>query len=79
MSSSRRAKATLSAAIGLTALTIWAVHFQQEQQHKTMYQGVVRDDERRRRKMQLREDELQESRQKRESYEKVQPIEKSGF
>ncbi|KAF7309905.1 hypothetical protein MIND_00362800 [Mycena indigotica] len=74
---SRRAKATLAAAIGLSALTIWAVHFQQEQQHQTMYQGVLRDDERRRKKMEQREQELRESQRKREIYEKVQRVESS--
>ncbi|KAJ6581622.1 hypothetical protein B0H19DRAFT_893318, partial [Mycena capillaripes] len=75
--SSRRAKATLGAAIAFSVLTIWAVHFQQQQQHETMYKGVLRDDERRRQKMQQREDDLQESRRKRELYEKVQTVEKS--
>ncbi|KAJ7130638.1 hypothetical protein C8R44DRAFT_613897 [Mycena epipterygia] len=75
--SSPRAKATLATAIALSTLTIWAVHFQQEQQHETMYQGVIRDDERRKQKMQQREDDLKESRRKRELYEKVQPVEKS--
>ncbi|KAJ7654472.1 hypothetical protein DFH06DRAFT_1202544 [Mycena polygramma] len=75
--SSHRAKATLGAAIALSALTIWAVHFQQQQQHETMYKGVIRDDERRKQKMQQREEDLQESRRKRELYEKVQPVEKS--
>ncbi|KAJ7782013.1 hypothetical protein DFH07DRAFT_393520 [Mycena maculata] len=73
---SSRAKATLAAAIALSSLTIWAVHFQQEQQHETMYKGVLRDDERRREKMQQREADLQESRRKRELYEKVQRVEK---
>nr|GAT45743.1 predicted protein [Mycena chlorophos] len=75
--SSRRAKATLAAAIGFSALTIWAVHFQQEQQHETMYQGVLRDDERRRKKMEKREAELRESQKKREIYEKVQKVQQT--
>ncbi|KAJ7696563.1 hypothetical protein B0H17DRAFT_1053704 [Mycena rosella] len=75
--SSSKAKATLGAAIALTTLTIWAVHFQQEQQHETMYKGVLRDDERRRQKMEQRGKDLEESRRKRELYEKVQPVEKS--
>ncbi|KAJ7043714.1 hypothetical protein C8F04DRAFT_944025 [Mycena alexandri] len=77
---SHRAKATLGAAIVLSALTIWGVHFQQEQQHETMYKGVLRDDERRRQKMQQREDDFQASKRKRELYESVQtvtPVEKS--
>ncbi|KAJ6518901.1 hypothetical protein C8R45DRAFT_806385 [Mycena sanguinolenta] len=74
--SSRRAKATLGAAVAFAALTIWAVHFQQEQQHETMYKGVLRDDERRKQKMQQRKDDLEESKRKRELYEKVQQVEK---
>ncbi|KAJ7504289.1 hypothetical protein B0H11DRAFT_510247 [Mycena galericulata] len=75
--SSRAAKVTLAAAIALSSLTIWAVHFQQEQQHETMYKGVVRDDERRRQKMKQREADLEESRRKRELYERVQRVEKN--
>lgn len=41
---------------------------------KTMYQGVLRDDERRREKMKQREADLQESLRKREEYERVQPV-----
>ncbi|KAJ7066532.1 hypothetical protein C8F01DRAFT_982040 [Mycena amicta] len=78
MSSSRRAKATLAAAIGLSAFTIWAVHFQQEQQHETMYQGVLRDDERRKQKQKMREEELRESQRKRLLYEQVQRVENSN-
>lgn len=39
-----------------------------------MYQGVLRDDERRREKMKQREADLQESLRKREEYERVQPV-----
>jgi protein PET117 len=39
-----------------------------------MYQGVVRDDARRREKMQQREEELRESQRKRELYERVQTV-----
>ncbi|KAJ7180755.1 hypothetical protein C8R46DRAFT_886574 [Mycena filopes] len=80
---SARAKATLGVAIALSALTIWGVHFQQEQQHEagwifaTMYKGVIRDDERRRQKMQQREDDFQASKRKRELYESVQTVDKS--
>ena len=41
---------------------------------KTMYQGVLRDDERRREKMKKRADDLQESLRKREQYERVQSV-----
>lgn len=39
-----------------------------------MYQGVLRDDERRREKMKKRTDDLQESLRKREQYERVQSV-----
>jgi protein PET117 len=43
-----------------------------------MYQGVLRDDERRREKMRQRQAELEESRKKREIYERVQNVQKPG-
>ena len=39
-----------------------------------MYQGVLRDDERRREKMKKRQEDLQESLRKREEYERVQSV-----
>jgi len=72
-----RARATLIGAIILSSLTIWAVHFQQDQERETMYQGVLRDDERRREKMRQRQAELEESRRKREVYESVQNVPKA--
>jgi protein PET117 len=39
-----------------------------------MYQGVLRDDERRREKMKKRHEDLQESLRKREEYERVQAV-----
>jgi protein PET117 len=39
-----------------------------------MYQGVLRDDERRRAKMKKRQEDLEESLRKREEYERVQPV-----
>ncbi|KAF8892239.1 hypothetical protein BD779DRAFT_1511785 [Infundibulicybe gibba] len=68
------AKATLFGAVLLSSLTIWAVHFQQGQERDAMYKGVLKDDERRREKMQKREDELRESQRKREIYEQVQRV-----
>lgn len=41
---------------------------------KTMYKGVLRDDERRREKMQQREAEFAESQRKRALYETVQQV-----
>jgi protein PET117 len=40
-----------------------------------MYKGVLRDDERRRRKMKEREEDFLRSHQKRELYERVQRVE----
>jgi protein PET117 len=42
-----------------------------------MYKGVLRDDERRRETIRKRELELQESKRKREMYERVQRVESS--
>ncbi|KAI0057258.1 hypothetical protein BV25DRAFT_1831413 [Artomyces pyxidatus] len=74
---SRAAKATLVAALVVSSLTVWGVHYQQQQEHERMYAGVLRDDERRREKMRKREEDLQESLRKREIYERVQRIETS--
>lgn len=41
-----------------------------------MYQGVLRDDERRKEKMLQRQTDLEESRKKREIYERVQNVQK---
>ena len=41
---------------------------------ENMYQGVLRDDERRREKLRQREEELWKSRQKRALYERVQTV-----
>jgi len=43
-----------------------------------MYQGVLRDDERRREKMKQREEDLKASQNKREIYERVQAVEKAA-
>jgi protein PET117 len=39
-----------------------------------MYQGVLRDDERRKEKMKQRVEDLEESKRKREIYERVQKV-----
>jgi protein PET117 len=72
---SRAAKATLVASILVSSLTVWGVHYFQQQEHETMYKGVLRDDERRRRKMKEREEDFLRSHQKRELYERVQRVE----
>jgi len=43
-----------------------------------MYQGVLRDDERRRVKMKQREEDLRISQEKRALYESVQQVEKTN-
>jgi len=75
---SRVAKATLIASIVISSLTVWGVHHLQQQEHDTMYQGVLRDDERRRRKMKEREEDFLRSQRKREIYEGVQRVETIG-
>lgn len=72
---SRAAKATLIASIVVSSLTVWGVHYLQQQEHDTMYQGVIRDDERRKRKMKERDEDLLRSQRKREIYESVQRVE----
>lgn len=42
--------------------------------YKTMYQGVLKDDERRKEKLKKREADLQESLRKRAEYERVQTV-----
>lgn len=72
------AKATLFGAVIFSTLTIWAVHFQQQQERDTMYKGVLRDDERRREKLKQREEDLRASQRKREWYEQVQKVKKAS-
>jgi len=78
MLSLRKAQATLAASVVLSALTVWGVHHLQLQERHTMYQGVLRDDERRKEKARQREADFAESLQKRELYERVQPVSSSG-
>ncbi|KAI0917850.1 hypothetical protein AcW1_006873 [Taiwanofungus camphoratus] len=76
---SRVAKITLVSSLLASAVIIWGVHFLQNTERETMYKGVLRDDERRREKMRKREEELQESLQKREMYERIQSVSGSGI
>ncbi|KAI1793496.1 hypothetical protein LXA43DRAFT_218276 [Ganoderma leucocontextum] len=71
---SRVAKFTLGAAVFSSALIVWGVHHLQMTERENMYQGIVKDDERRREKMRQREEEFQRSLQKRELYERVQTV-----
>ncbi|EMD39085.1 hypothetical protein CERSUDRAFT_112780 [Gelatoporia subvermispora B] len=71
---SRVAKITFASSIILSAGIVWGVHYMQQQERETMYQGVLRDDERRREKMRQREEDLRESQRKRALYERFQPV-----
>ncbi|KAI0794093.1 hypothetical protein C8Q74DRAFT_1246788 [Fomes fomentarius] len=71
---SRVAKFTLGTAVLGSALIIWGVHHLQNQERQTMYEGVLRDEVRRRDKMKQREEDLQRSLERREQYERVQSI-----
>ncbi|KAM5534630.1 hypothetical protein V8D89_011642 [Ganoderma adspersum] len=71
---SRAAKFTLGVALCSSALIVWGVHHLQMTERETMYQGIVKDDVRRREKMKQREEELQRSIEKRELYERVQSV-----
>ncbi|KAH9940868.1 uncharacterized protein BXZ73DRAFT_42330 [Epithele typhae] len=71
---SRTAKFTLMGSLFTTTLIVWGVHYMQQSERDTMYQGVLRDDERRKQKMKQREEDLQQSLEKRELYERVQSV-----
>ncbi|EKM50491.1 uncharacterized protein PHACADRAFT_129738 [Phanerochaete carnosa HHB-10118-sp] len=71
---SRVAKATLLGSLVFTVGIVYTVHFMQRQESETMFKGVLRDDERRREKMQQRQAELEESQRKRVLYEQVQHV-----
>ncbi|CAD6575198.1 MAG: hypothetical protein TREMPRED_001329, partial [Tremellales sp. Tagirdzhanova-0007] len=43
---SRASKVFLSSSIVLSAVTVWGVHYLQQRESDTMYQGVLRDEER---------------------------------
>ncbi|KAG7445042.1 uncharacterized protein BT62DRAFT_898118 [Guyanagaster necrorhizus] len=74
---SLRAKATLTGACLFTALTVYAVHFQQKQERETQYQGVLKDDVRRTEKMRQRQEDFEESKRKRALYESVEKVDKT--
>ncbi|KIJ34955.1 hypothetical protein M422DRAFT_135185, partial [Sphaerobolus stellatus SS14] len=48
---SRAAKATLIGSIIFTTATVWGVHFLQQWESDRMYDGVLRDDARRKEKL----------------------------
>ncbi|KAI0035300.1 hypothetical protein K488DRAFT_83139 [Vararia minispora EC-137] len=74
---SRKAQVTLAVSILATTAIVWGVHYQQRREREVMYQGVIRDDERRREKMRQREEDLRISKAKREIYERVQKVQPS--
>ncbi|KAF9240662.1 hypothetical protein BU15DRAFT_73891 [Melanogaster broomeanus] len=61
---SSRAKAALATSFAISGFIIWGVHYQQNKEREDMFQGVLRDDERRREKMRKRQEEFQESQRK---------------
>ncbi|KAG9081016.1 hypothetical protein FRC07_014695, partial [Ceratobasidium sp. 392] len=65
---------TLLASIVFAGAAVWGVHAQQRREQDTMYQGVVRDEARQAAKKKQRQQELLESRRKRELYERVQTV-----
>jgi protein PET117 len=71
----RLAQVSLVGAVALTTATIWFVHHQQTDERVRMHAGVLRDDERRKEKMEQRLKLLQESQERRAIYEKVQKVE----
>ncbi|KAG8220998.1 hypothetical protein J3R82DRAFT_2507 [Butyriboletus roseoflavus] len=71
---STRAKATLAVSCATSAFIIWGVHYQQTKERDDMFQGVLRDDERRRGKMQQRQQEFEESQRRREVFERTQTV-----
>ncbi|KAF8519357.1 hypothetical protein BU17DRAFT_47825 [Hysterangium stoloniferum] len=71
---SRTARATFIGSVILSGLTIWGVHFLQEWERDRMYQGVVRDEERRKQKQQQRQADFQASLRSRELFEKTQSV-----
>ncbi|KZS94759.1 hypothetical protein SISNIDRAFT_452874 [Sistotremastrum niveocremeum HHB9708] len=75
---SRTAKVTLVASMLFCGVTVWGVHYLQNWERETMYQGVIRDDARRAEKLKKREEELRESARKQSVYESVQKVQTSS-
>ncbi|KAF8524491.1 hypothetical protein JB92DRAFT_2703239 [Gautieria morchelliformis] len=71
---SRAAKITLVGSIILSAMTVWGVHFLQEWERNVMYQGVLRDDERRRDKQRQRQADYEASQRNREVFERPRAL-----
>lgn len=80
----------MAASCAISAFIIWGVHYQQTKERdvcivfstvntsthgaQDMFQGVLRDDERRRAKMRQRQQEFEESQRRREIYERTQTV-----
>ncbi|KZV63572.1 hypothetical protein PENSPDRAFT_691532 [Peniophora sp. CONT] len=75
---SRKATITLATTVAVTIGIVFGVHWQQQREHEVMYQGVLRDDERRREKMKQREEDFRLSQEKRRIYEAVQTVKPSA-
>ncbi|KAF8141541.1 hypothetical protein EV363DRAFT_1151535 [Boletus edulis] len=73
---STRAKVTLAASCAISVFIIWGVHYQQVKERDAcdMFQGVLRDDERRREKMWQRQQDFEESQRKRALYARTQTV-----
>ncbi|KAG0148052.1 hypothetical protein CROQUDRAFT_90797 [Cronartium quercuum f. sp. fusiforme G11] len=73
---SRLAKLTFAGTSVLTGLTVWGVHLMQLSERDAMYQGVLRDDERvrKRREQMARDEELNEQRRRQVYLESLQPV-----
>lgn len=71
----RLAQASLFGAVLASTATIWFVHNQQIEEQERMHAGVLRDDVRRKAKMEQRLKLLQESQERRAVYERVQKVE----
>ncbi|KAK9457734.1 hypothetical protein V1511DRAFT_494451 [Dipodascopsis uninucleata] len=70
---SRASKITLGVVSTVAAITVYGVHYIQEQEEKTMYEGVLKDIERQKVKRAREEDFLLNQRLQRE-YEAIQPL-----
>ncbi|KAK9474842.1 uncharacterized protein V1510DRAFT_229330 [Dipodascopsis tothii] len=73
---SRASKITLASVIAATGLIVTGVHYIQEQEHRTMYEGVLKDQERVRiKKERMLELEQQQAMQR--EYEAAQPLKRA--
>ncbi|KAL1924328.1 uncharacterized protein VTP21DRAFT_7363 [Calcarisporiella thermophila] len=73
---STRAKLTFVGATLITGGIVWSVHHQQEVERENMHKGILRDEERRARKLQQEQNRLDLAVQKalQEKLEKLDPV-----